>query len=53
MEDFKKLTLVVYLCVAGVAVSFGGAIVTAVKNHNEEKEFISKQNPIPVPATAQ
>lgn len=53
MEDFKKLTLVMYLCVAGVAVSFGGALVTAYKDHQAEKEFISKQNPIPVPAVAQ
>ena len=53
MQDFKKLTWIVYFCVAGVAISFGGAITTAVQQKKAHQEFVEKQAPIPLPATSQ
>jgi hypothetical protein len=39
----------IYICVAGVLVSFGGSIYTGIKNHRDE----SKPKPLvfPTPAT--
>ena len=35
MRDLKILTGLVYVCMAGVLVSFGGGIYTAIKQHQE------------------
>ena len=35
MRDLKILTGLVYVCVAGVVVSLGGGIYTAVRQHQE------------------
>jgi hypothetical protein len=44
----KKLTPVVYFCVAGVVVSFVGSIYTAVQVHQEK----SQPKPIVFPTPA-
>ena len=49
MRELKMMTALVYLGVAGVVVSFGGGIFTAVRQHQED----SKPHPsvFPTPAT--
>ncbi len=49
MRDLKILTGLVYFCVAGVGVSLGGGIYTAIQQHREEAK--PKPTYFPTPAT--
>lgn len=53
MQELKRLQNIVIACVAGIVLSFGGAIFTAVKTHQEKKSMELPVNQVPVPATAQ
>jgi hypothetical protein len=53
MQELKRLQNIVIACVAGIVISLGGAIVTAVKEHREKKAMEIPASQIPVPATAQ
>ncbi len=53
MQELKRLQAIVIVCVAGVVVSFGGAVFTAYKTHSEKQALVLPENQIPVPATAQ
>jgi hypothetical protein len=53
MQELKRLQAIVYFCVAGVVVSFGGAVFTAYQAHAEKKAQTLPENQVPVPATAQ
>jgi hypothetical protein len=53
MQELKRLQAIVYVCVAGVVISFGGAVFTAVKTHREKEAQVIPENQVPVPATAQ
>jgi hypothetical protein len=51
MRDLKILTALVYVCAAGVVLSFAGGIYTGIRTHQEE----SKPHPsvFPTPAMGQ
>jgi hypothetical protein len=53
MQELKRLQNIVIACVAGVVLSFGGAVYTAVKASREKKALELPVEQIPVPATAQ
>lgn len=52
MQELNRLQTIVIACVAGVVLSFGGAVFTAVKTSQEKKALELPVNQIPVPATA-
>lgn len=53
MKELKILTLIVSVSVVGVVASFGGALWTAYKTHEEKAAQIRPEDLVPVPATAQ
>lgn len=48
MRELKILTALVYFCVAGVAISFGGGIFTAFREHREASQ--PRPSVFPTPA---
>lgn len=53
MQELNRLQTIVVACVAGIVLSFGGAIYTAVKTTREKKALELPVSQVPVPATAQ
>ncbi|MDR3608683.1 MAG: hypothetical protein P4M08_15070 [Oligoflexia bacterium] len=52
MKDLKRMTIVFWASVAGVAICLGGTIYTVLAQHRVKQAFEASAPRIPVPAIA-